>query len=93
MIIPHGQPGISDITWWGLGQIFREVKVCSIGGGLNIDDSASNQHDSNPATATPLLYWLSTKHYLIDLTKKAFSASESKNTRKKVETRNLKLQI
>jgi hypothetical protein len=51
------------------------------------------RHDSNPATVTPLLRWLSTKHNLIDLAKKAFSASESKNTSKKVKTRNLKLQI
>ena len=69
--------------WWGLGPIFWEVKVRSTGGELDIDDSASNQHDSNPATATPLLRWLSTKHNLIDLAKKAFPASESKNTSKK----------
>jgi len=50
---------------------------------LDVDDPASNQHDSNPATATPLLCWLSTKHNLIDLAKKAFSTSESKNTSKK----------
>ena len=56
-------------------------------------DPASNQHDSNPATVTPLLRWLSTKHNLIDLAKKAFPTSESKNTSKKVQTRNLKLQI
>ena len=73
--------------------IFREVKVRSIGGGLDVDDLASNQHDSIPATATPLLRWLSTKHNLIDLAKKVFPASESKNTSKKVEIRNLKLQI
>ena len=41
--------------------------------------------DSNPATVTPLLRWLSTKHNLIDLTKKAFPASESKSTSKKVK--------
>jgi hypothetical protein len=51
------------------------------------------KHDLNPATVTPLLHWLSTKHILIDLAKKAFPASESKNTSKKVKTRNLKLQI
>ena len=82
-----------DTTWWRLGPIFREVGVNSIGGELDIDDPASNQRDSNPTTATPLLHWLSTKNNLIDLAKKAFPASESKNTRKKVETRNLKLQI
>ena len=38
------------------------------------------RHDSNPATATPLLRWLSTKHNLIDLAEKAFPVSESKNT-------------
>jgi hypothetical protein len=51
------------------------------------------RHDWNPATVTPLLHWLSTKHNLIDLAKKAFPVSESKNTSKKVKTRNLKLQI
>jgi hypothetical protein len=54
-----------------------------IGGDLNGDDPASDQQDSNSATATPLLCWLSTKHNLIDLAKKAFPASESKNTSKK----------
>ena len=67
----------------GLSPIFREVRVYSIGGDLDVDDPASNQQDSNPATATPLLRWLSTKQNLIDLAKKAFPASESKNTRKK----------
>ena len=43
------------------------------------------KHDSNPATVTPLLHWLSTKHNLIDLAKKAFPASESKSTSKKVK--------
>jgi hypothetical protein len=47
----------------------------------------------NPAIVTPLLRWLSTKHNLIDLAKKAFPASESKSTSKKVKARNLKLQI
>jgi hypothetical protein len=37
-----------------------------------------------PATITPLLRWLSTKHNLIDLAKKANPADESKNTSKKV---------
>ena len=58
-------------------------EVCSIGGDLDVDDPASNQQDSNLATATPLLRWLSIKHNLIDLAKKAFPASESKNTNKK----------
>jgi hypothetical protein len=40
------------------------------------------RHDLNPTTVTPLLRWLSTKHNLIDLAKKAFPASESKSTRK-----------
>ena len=82
-----------DTTWWGVGSIFREVGVNSIGGELDVDDPTSNQHDSNSTTATPLLRWLLTKHNLIDLAEKAFPASESKNTSKKVETRNLKLQI
>jgi hypothetical protein len=51
------------------------------------------RHDSNPATITPLLLWLSIKHKLIDLANKAFPTSESKSTNKKVKTRNLKLQI
>ena len=65
-----------DTTWWGLGPIFREVRVRSIGGDLDVDDPASNQQDSNLATITPLLRWLSTKHNLIDLAKKTFPASE-----------------
>ena len=73
-----------DTTWWGLGPIFREVRVRSIAGDLDVDDPASNQQDSNPATATPLLHWLSTKHNLIDLDEKAFPASESKDTTKKM---------
>ena len=72
---------------------FREVRVCSNGGDLDVDDPASNQQNSNHATATSLLRWLSTKHNLIDLAEKAFPASELKNTSKKVETHNLKLQI
>jgi hypothetical protein len=59
-------------------------RTSSIGGGLDVDDPASNQQDLNPATATPLLRWLSTKHNLIDLAEKAFPASESKDTSKKV---------
>ena len=73
-----------DTTWWGLGPIFREVGVNSIGGELDVYDPASNQQDSNPATATPLLHWLSTKHNLIDLAEKAFPASESNDTSKKM---------
>ena len=34
--------------------IFREVRVRSIGVDLDVDDPASNQQDSNLATATPL---------------------------------------
>jgi len=45
--------------------------VNSICGELDVGDPASNQHDSNPATVTPLLRWLSTKRNLIDLAKKA----------------------
>jgi hypothetical protein len=59
-------------------------RTSSIGGGLDVDNPASNQQDSNPATATPLLRWLSTKHNLIDLAEKAFPASKSKDTSKKV---------
>ena len=58
--------------------------VRSIGGDVNVDNPDSNQQDSNPATATPLLRWLSTKHNLIDLSEKAFPASESKDTSKKM---------
>ena len=59
-------------------------RINSIGGDLNVDDLASNQQDSNPATATPLLHWSSTKHNLIDLAEKAFPASELKDTSKKM---------
>ena len=59
------------------------VGINSINGELDVDDPASNQQDSNPATATPLLRWLSTKHNLIDLAKKAFPANELENTSKK----------
>ena len=78
MIRPHLPRGKGTFR-----PIFREVRVRSIGGDLDVDDPASNQQDSNPATATPLLCWLSTKHNLIDLAKKAFPVSESKNTSKK----------
>jgi len=64
--------------------IFREVIGKFDCGELDVYDPASNQHDSNPATITPLLRWLSTKHNLIDLAKKAVPVSESKNTSKKV---------
>ena len=45
---------------------------------------ASKQHDSDPATATPLLRWLSTKHNLIDLATKAFPCKWIENTSKKM---------
>ena len=64
--------------------LFREVGINSISGELDVDDPASNQQDSNPTTATPLLHWLSTKHNLIDLAEKAFPTSESKDTSKKM---------
>ena len=82
--VPLIFPNFSEHRWCRLGPIFREVKVRSIDGGLDVDDLASNQHDSNPVTATPLLRWLSTKHNFIDLAENAFFASESKNTSKKV---------
>ena len=78
---PSDREKISKI---GVGPIFREAKIRSIGGELDVDDLASNQQDSNTAAATPLLRWLSTKHNLIDLAKKAFPASESKDTSKKM---------
>ena len=71
--VPLIFPNFSEHRWCRLGPIFREVKVRSIDGGLDVDDLASNQHDSNPATATPRLRWLLIKHNLIDLSKKAFS--------------------
>ena len=73
-----------DTTWWGVGPIFREVEVNSIGGVCDIGDPASNQHDSKSSNHYPLLRWLSTMHNLIDLAKKAFPASESKNKSKKM---------
>ena len=51
---------------------------------LDVDDPASNQHDSNPGTATPLLRWLSTKHNFIDLVEKVFPTSKLKDTSKKM---------
>ena len=42
------------------------------------------RRDSTPATVTPLLRWLSTKHNLIDLAKKVIRR-ESKSTSKKVK--------
>ena len=74
----------SQWKWRGSGPIFWEVIGKFDCGELDVGDPASNQHDSNPATVTPLLHWLSTKHNLIDLAKKAVPASESKNTSKKV---------
>jgi len=82
--VPLIFPNFSEHRWCRLGPIFREVKVRSIDRGLDVDDPASNQYDSNPATATPLLRWLPTKHNLIDLAEKTFSASESKDTSKKM---------
>jgi len=35
-------PQIRNTLWWGLGPIFREVKVRSIDGDLDVDDPASN---------------------------------------------------
>ena len=58
-----------------IGPIFREVadkfnfvEISTLAIQLQI------RRDSNPATVTPLLRWLSTKHNLIDLAKKAFPA-------------------
>jgi len=69
--------------------------VNSICGELDVGDPASNQQDSNPATVTPLLRWLSTKHNLIDLAKKAFLCKrieehkqESINTQSKIADMN-----
>jgi hypothetical protein len=42
------------------------------GGDVTQNDRASNQHDSNPAIAAPLLLWLSTMRCTIDLTTRAF---------------------
>ena len=47
-----------DTTWWGVGPIFREVEVNSIGVVCDVGDPASNQHDSkssNRYTTTPLV--------------------------------------
>ena len=46
------------VLWRGVGPIFREVEVNSIGGVCDIGDSASNQHDSkssNHYTTAPLV--------------------------------------
>jgi hypothetical protein len=56
----------------------------SIGGDSTLAISASNQHDSDPATITPLLHRLSTKHNLIDLSTKAFPCKRIENTSKKM---------
>jgi hypothetical protein len=55
----------------------------SIGGDSTLAILVSNQHDLDPATITPLLHWLSTKHNLIDLATKAFPASESRTQARK----------
>jgi hypothetical protein len=60
----------------GAGPIFREVGGKLDHGDLDIDDLTSNQHNSDPATATPQLCWLSTKNNLINLADKAFYVSE-----------------
>ena len=83
-VIPHGKPEYLIPLDERLGPIFRKVKVRSIGGQLDVDSPASNQHDSNPATTIPLLCWLSTKHNLIDFIEKAFPASEMKEISKKM---------
>jgi hypothetical protein len=51
---------------------------CKLDCDLDVDDPASNQHDSNLAT------WLSTKHILIDLATKTFPCKRIENTSKKV---------
>jgi hypothetical protein len=56
----------------------------SIGGDSMLAILASNRHDSDPATVTPLLCWLSTKHNLIDLATKAFPCKQIENTSKKM---------
>ena len=58
-------------------------RVDLIGGVRDVLDPASNQTRTKPVTVTPPLRWLSTKHNLINVAKKAFPASESKNTSKK----------
>ena len=44
---------------------------CQFGGGTR-HDSASNQHDSNPAIATPHLLWLSIVHTRLTPPEKAY---------------------
>jgi hypothetical protein len=56
----------------------------SIGGDSTLAILASNRHDLDPATVTPLLHWLSTKHNLIDLSTKAFPYKRIENTSKKM---------
>ena len=82
----HGIEGVDVEDVMSTGPIFREVadkfnfvEISTLVIRLQI------RRDSNPATVTPLLCWLSTKHNLIDLAKKAFPANESKSTSKKVK--------
>ena len=83
--IPHKQPGILIPLDESLADLPRG-RVNSIGGDLNIDDPGFKSDTIQiPATATPLLRWLSTKHNLIDLTTKAFPCKRIENTSKKVE--------
>jgi hypothetical protein len=56
----------------------------SIGADSKLAILASNRHDSNPTTVTPLLCWLSTKHNLIDLATKAFPYKRIENTSRKI---------
>ena len=59
-------------------------RVDSIDGVRDIGDPTSNQHDSkssNRYTTAPLVI---NQAQLVDLAEKAFSASESKNTSKKM---------
>jgi hypothetical protein len=74
--------------WGGLLAHWALVPMCTYdmnrgpdlpSGGITIDlvemsqnDPASNQHDSNPAIAAPLLLWLSTMHCTIDVAMRAF---------------------
>jgi hypothetical protein len=59
------------------------------GGDVTQNDPASNQHDSNPAIAAPLLLWLSTMHCTIDLTTRAFPCLWIEDTNKNTEEHNL----
>ena len=76
---PDGKPR-SDTTWWVTGDgipdgpIFRQVGVeitIDLAEARHTIDSASNQHDPNPAIAAPRLLWLSTMHNTVDLATKA----------------------